>query len=191
MKYRALWITMVVGMFMVAIGWSGMAHSYGIEEIGYNVLDFDSEEDAIRWLQQYANENGLSLDDLFNMSQDATGTFEGCKNTTITPSSITTTVPKSIQIIQIYIKVTIGDCGNVLCSTMGFGITWKTAPSTGAMIFGPSPSQTQDQICVGNSITSKGMLLLQKTVPKGKYMLSIKVGGFGSADYWDLPVTIN
>lgn len=163
-------------------------------QIQANVMEFQTDDEAISWLMKNAMENGITVDELFNSLQDSdddSGELSGCVNTKLSPASIASTVPKSIKIVQIIIDVTIGDCGGVLCSTMGFDITWSVSPSAGASIFGPFPSQTLDQVCVGNSISSRGFLILKSDIPRGNYSLKIKVGGFGGASYYYIPVTIS
>ncbi|MGD9972058.1 MAG: hypothetical protein AB7S77_03260 [Desulfatirhabdiaceae bacterium] len=159
-----------------------------------NVMEFQTEDEAVFWLMNNAMENGIAVDDLFNSLQESgvdAGELSGCVNTKLSPASVSSTVPKSIKVVQIIIDVTIGDCGNILCSTMGFDMTWSVAPSAGASILGPMPSQTIDQICVGNSISSRGFLILKSDIPRGNYSLKIKVGGFGGASYYYIPVTIS
>ncbi|GEM_PF-4306189 len=158
-----------------------------------NVIEFQNDDEAVFWLMNYAMENGIGIDELFSgqESEDNSSELSGCVNVKLSPSTISTTVPKTSKLFQIIIDVTIGDCGNVLCSTMGFDITWSVAPSGGATIFGPFPSQTIDQVCVGNSISSRGFLILNSGIPKGNYSLKIKVGGFGGASYYYIPVTIS
>ena len=134
----------------------------------------------------------VDIDELESGLEDDGGisVIEACKNVTLTPASITATKPFRLKVYQIVIDVTIGDCGIVICSTMGFDITWNTGPASGATLLGPFPSEPVGQVCVGNSTSSKAFLILKKDIPNGNYSLKIKVGGFGSAEYWNLPVTV-
>jgi len=150
-------------------------------------MEVDSYGDLIDLLAELGVEDPMAA-----LSEDGgVSIINACKNVSITPSSIVATKPFRFKVYQIVVNVTIGDCGMILCSTMGFDMTWEPGPNAGATLLGPFPSEPVGQVCVGNSTSTKGILILKSDVPNGSYKIKIKVGGFGYADYYYLPVTVN
>ena len=156
-------------------------------------LTFDSPEEMMEWLNTLAIEDPEAAAELqkYLLNSEKTVMRDACKQTTLTPSSISVTSAFKFKLYQIFIDVQLADCGLTLCSTMGFDLTWNPGPNGGAILIGPIPAEPPGQVCVGNSISSRGFLILTKDVPDGNYNLQVKVGGFGYALYLDLPVTID
>lgn len=169
-------------------------------DVRVNEVEFGSYAELAAWLDNWVQQNPenaaealAAIDQLQEpgTAGDDFSMYTACKNVTLTPASIIATKPFRFKVYQIVIDVTIGDCGSIICSTMGFDMSWNPGPNGGATLLGPFPSQTAYQVCVGNSISSRGFLILKPEVPNGSYSIKIKVGGFASADYYNLPVTVN
>lgn len=190
--FLGLWTAMNSGAWAAATK-AGQSVNLTVKEV-----EFKSEAAMEAWLTKYAKQNPEYSDEVLSAIDDLPGSLAdasdeapaACKNVTLTPASITVQTPIKFKLYQIIINLSIGDCGGILCSTLGFDVTWNIGPAAGATLIGPFPSQTHEQYCVGNSIASKAFLLLNKDIPKGSYSLKIKVGGFASADYWNLPMTV-
>lgn len=186
MKKSQLIILLMGIAFFIWVG-NAAANSATLNNLALQDMEISSPEELIDLLAEVGGEN-------FEEAFDPEGgiiTIEACKNVSITPSAIVATKPFRFKFYQITVNITIWDCGNILCSQMGFDMTWSPGPSAGAILIGPMPSEPPGQVCVGNSTSTKGYLILTKDVPNGSYKIQIKVGGFASADYWYLPVTVN
>lgn len=195
-KWFCCVIVLLVFCFVLNINISAARNDSPEPTITYlEEQEFDSLDELEEWINNWAMENPDNaremLKALKQLKSETDRPDTACKNVTLTPSSISATKPFHFKLYQIIIDVYIGDCGSILCSTMGFDITWNPGPSGGTILIGPFPSQTFKQICQGESISSRGFLILKSDVPNGSYKLKIKVGGFGYASYYYIPVNIN
>ena len=186
MRKKALcfFVAMMALCFMASI--SVQASPAIPADVMLEELAINSPDELIELLAEMGMENPEAiLDDDGGIS-----IIEGCKNVSLSPSSIVATKPFRFKVYQIIVSVTIGNCGNILCSTMGYDMTWEPGPSAGATLLGPFPSEPTGQVCVGNSTSTKGILILKSDVPNGSYKIKVKVGGFASAEYYYLPVAV-
>jgi hypothetical protein len=160
--------------------------SSGAADVTLEEPEIDSYDELVDLLAEMGVENPESV-----LAEDGdVPIIQACKNVTFNPTSIVAIKPFRFKVYQIIINVSIGDCGMILCSQMGFEMTWEPGPSQGSVLIGPFPSEPIGQICQGNSTSTKGILILKKDVPNGSYKIKVKVGGFGSADYYYLAVTV-
>jgi hypothetical protein len=181
MKKRILFLLVAMMAFCFVVSSNARAVDVAREDLAIN-----SPDELIELLAEMGVENPEAILD----EDGGISIIEACKNVSLTPSSIVATKPFKIKFYQIMVSVTIGDCGNILCSTMGYDMTWEPGPNAGATLIGPIPSEPTGQVCVGNSTSTKGFLILKSDVPNGRYNIKVKVGGFASAEYYYLPVTV-
>ena len=194
---RKLFISVagVATLLLIVLNFSAFGAKTSGSSANQGVITIDSMKAFQTWIKNFVAEHPEHAQDIYNaLNHMATVEIFGssCMNPHLSPSSVTISEPLFIKIIQIINNVTIGDCGMVLCSTMGFDLYWKTGggPSTGWILIGPFPSQT-GQICQGAQVTSKGYLILFKGVPNGTYQLVFKTGGFGYYIEPTVQITIN
>jgi len=116
---------------------------------------------------------------------------EGCMNFSLAPSSISTPPPQAFKFYQISGRLSIGDCGMVLCSTVGLESNWESAPGTGIIEIGPFPPGSMGkQICQGGHLDFQQFLIVTRNAPRGTYKLRFTAKGFGGSISHYLMVTI-
>lgn len=182
----------MAGIFALAVLALASLPAYA-GNVNVDELSFNSEKELLLWLKELAKDEPLAVESVYNqlMNSDSYVDADACKVTTLTPASISITSPFKIKVYQITIDVTLANCGMVICSTMGFDLTWNPGPNAGSILIGPFPAEPIQQFCVGANVVSKGFLILTKDAPNGSYAIKVKVGGFGYALYLDIPVTIS
>jgi hypothetical protein len=189
-------LSLMICLAVDSSSFAGPRDRQGKLRVDQKALEFDSYEELAAWLtdraMEYPESAGEILDALYELEteQEQKEAVSGCKNTTISPRSVVSEVPRFFKLYQIVATVSIGDCGLILCSTMGFDLVWDPGPSGGSILIGPFPSQTRQQICQGASISTRGFLILTGSVPTGSYTLMLKVGGFGWVASFPIPITI-
>lgn len=190
-------LVVLLGIVMIpAIASAEMKGNKGnVVAVQQQEMTFNSMDEAIEWLTNYAKDHpeyaGEILNAIQNLSTKDDLVGDSCKNTTLTPSSISITESFTIKFYQIVISVYLNNCGSIICSDMGFDLYWSPGPSEGAILIGPFPSEPPQQVCVGTTIVSKGYMILSNSVPNGSYNIQVKVGGFGYALYLNIPVSIS
>ncbi|MBI1726516.1 MAG: hypothetical protein HYR50_04555 [Candidatus Rokubacteria bacterium] len=153
-------------------------------------IDFDSFDQLQEWLKGRVDITGEHGANLSELRGGIDPNSHGCLIPSAIPNPIVVTKPNAFKIVQIQYTIVFGTtlCGNVLCTTVFFKQDWLSAPSAGAILIGPIPSQSQ--LCQGNTTTAKGILILTNQVPTGGYTIKFQSNGAGEFSSVNIPVTI-
>jgi hypothetical protein len=176
--------------------WSAPRDRSAFRDIGAGVttdireFDFDSYDELADWLREAIGDDEELEKILEQVEEEIVA--QACLSSSALPSSVNVTQPFFFKVVQFSLGVTVGDCGLIICSTLGFNLAWDVAPQGGGLFFGPFPSNTRGQVCQGGSASTKAFLILTRGIPNGSYRLKFSVIGFGGVTSTTLiPINIS